>query len=184
MISYKEILENLVLQVEYTTGQLPNWKNPYHRSVLFELLLASELSEVSNEIMKNLMEVGETPRTSKEVDRENSVDDKYVGVGNNYFVRKTDYIEDAPDGKQKYKDGAQKFTKTDSGQYKPIQSTETPAEEPSNVLKASEPQTTPDGSDSEQEQPPELGTSMMADDYQKEIKQQEEAAKNDQYPHH
>ena len=114
MIDFREILKEL----EYRSSKIVNLKDPNQIYILSEILEESDVRYVKNEIINNLLhEKGETPRDSKEVEREKSEDDKYMHTSNNVYIKKQDAAKYKADNDDPSID---KFKKDEDGNYRKI----------------------------------------------------------------
>ena len=194
MIDFEEIVKEL----EYRAGESPNFKKPRHISILSEILDETNLRHVKNELLKILLEKEVTPRTSKEVERDGKKDEKYKGIGGPYYVKSTDWV-DAKEGDKSYRPGAPKFVK-DGDSYKQIDQAEFEKDK-SNEPRKDDPKIGKDGdmkpdeigkdgedeagADKEAElkqQQDNIKKTFADKDYQDQIKNEEDAAKDDDKP--
>ena len=108
MVDNNELFEEILLELSYRSDEgYPDFSKPQHITILSEILTDWGMTDVKYELIKNLL---------KEDEKE---DEKYFGIGPGTYVKKTDLT---PDNKPKA--DAQRFTKDDSGNYKPVEDDE------------------------------------------------------------
>lgn len=98
-----KFIENLLIELSYRSNEgYPQLNNPTHQTIITEILADWDLSELSYPLIKNLLEA------EGEDNDEPQSDYEHLGAG--VYVRRGD----------KDKEGAQKYTKTDTGTFQSI----------------------------------------------------------------
>lgn len=98
-----KFIENLLIELSYRSNEgYPQLNNPTHQTIIAEILADWDLSELSYPLIKNLLEA------EGEDNDEPQSDYEHLGAG--VYVRRGD----------KDKEGAQKYTKTDTGTFQSI----------------------------------------------------------------
>lgn len=162
----KKFIKELLRELSYRSKEgYPILSKKEHLSILSDILTEWGLSEIENELIKNLTEGPEE-------------DSKYTHVGQGYYVKK---------GEEKKPD-AQKFTKDDNGKYNVVSQDEYEKQKakageeggPTNNPNAEPKQnTTPQGGGEQEPEPPK-GTALQTTDTQSRYKKEAEAASKSQ----
>ena len=181
----------IVKEVEFRSGEIVDFKSPKQISILSEVLTDFGYGKVKNQFLRNLLEGpndGDNAKSSKEVEDEKAKTKGYTSIGGAFYVKNAD-AEKRPGndgGSQAKNDDSQRYVlDKDSGNFKPTEdNSEKPGIEPKDLEKSKEggEENSEDGDEAaEAEAEVQANIKQTFDDphYQKQIKDEEEAARED-----